>query len=167
MRVKRTAAERFRILRKRRGMTERDVAQLTGLSLSTICEIEGGLVRNPGVRTVMSVAEIVGVTLDVSFGYDDNHGELLREMPVSAGLRPRCRDCGTLQLDGRHHRRAECVLACSEAGRMSHEEIAEHLGYTPASVAVIISEEIRLRRRRPSAAIFTDAPWRAVGSARA
>jgi hypothetical protein len=118
----------------------------------------------------MKMVEVVGVTLDVAFGYDDDHGSLLRDMPLygfgNTFLPQRCRNCGTLQPEGRRHGLGECVLTCCEVGRMTDQEICERFGITLPTVQFIMAEEVAKRRAHRSVSIFTEAPRPILGSIR-
>ena len=52
--------ERLKALRTARGMSQMDVARVTGLSLSIVSQLEQGLTTNPRLNTVKVLCKALG-----------------------------------------------------------------------------------------------------------
>jgi DNA-binding XRE family transcriptional regulator len=59
-----TLARRLRRLRLGRGLSRRDVAAATGLNYFTVAQLEKGLVRNPGVLTMLPLCRLYGLSAE-------------------------------------------------------------------------------------------------------
>ncbi len=67
--------ERLRLLRRERGMTLKQLQDLSGIPLQTISHIERGFTDNPGVHTVIALAKALEVTVDYLAGQtQDRYG---------------------------------------------------------------------------------------------
>jgi transcriptional regulator with XRE-family HTH domain len=55
----------FRTLRETRGLTNAELARLSGVNNVTISQIEGGRIRSPTIWTVCKLADVLGVTAEV------------------------------------------------------------------------------------------------------
>src|SRR5262245_3867994 len=55
---------RVKELRVKRGMTQLELAKVTGLSLSIITQLEQGLTADPKMSTLKALAKALGVTMD-------------------------------------------------------------------------------------------------------
>lgn len=62
--------ERIAYLRKRRDMTQSALAKSSGLSQSTIAQIESGL-KDPSVKTLEKIAIALDVVIPILFASDD------------------------------------------------------------------------------------------------
>lgn len=62
--------ERISYLRKRREMTQSELAKSSGLSQSTIAQIESGL-KDPSVKTLEKLAGALDVVIPILFATDD------------------------------------------------------------------------------------------------
>lgn len=58
-------SDQMRLARKKAGYSMYALAKLTGVSVSSISEIEGGQNRNPGIITVAKLADVLSVSLDM------------------------------------------------------------------------------------------------------
>lgn len=65
-------AERVAYLRKKRSLTQAEVAKLTKLSQSTITQIENGK-KDPSIETVQKLAKALDVHVAVLFAEEDVH----------------------------------------------------------------------------------------------
>ena len=54
---------RIKKFRKEAGLTQRELAAQTGISLRTLIRLENGEIDNPGIRTIVNLAEV----LDIGF----------------------------------------------------------------------------------------------------
>jgi HAD superfamily hydrolase (TIGR01509 family) len=91
--------KRLQEVRRDKSMTQQELCQKAGLSYSTLAKIERGAIKSPSIFTILSIANVLGVTLDellgsiasgtprhangrtksgVSFVYFDIHGCLVR-----------------------------------------------------------------------------------------
>jgi transcriptional regulator with XRE-family HTH domain len=59
-----TPVTRLAALRHASGYTQREIAQLTGLSLATVKRLEGGQIANPPLRYLVNCALALHVGLD-------------------------------------------------------------------------------------------------------
>jgi DNA-binding XRE family transcriptional regulator len=164
-RLKIILPERMWILRKRRGLSQVEIANITGLSVSTISQIEGGQNPNPLLGSVDDIGRALCTTPDGLLGYNLLGFNGIQEPAITDGITPRCGQCGTLLLPGRTHIAGggECILACHESGNTC-ETIAVRFGHTPDSVCFIIREEMELRRLRPAVPVFADSARSALVS---
>jgi transcriptional regulator with XRE-family HTH domain len=55
---------RLAAARRRTGLTQEELARRAGVKLDTVRAIEQGRTRNPGIFTVLLLADQLGVTLD-------------------------------------------------------------------------------------------------------
>ena len=62
--------ERISYLRKRREMTQTELAAKSGLSQSTIAQIESGQ-KDPSVKTIEKLAKALDVVIPILFATDD------------------------------------------------------------------------------------------------
>jgi transcriptional regulator with XRE-family HTH domain len=67
-------SERLKRLRKAKGLTQQDLANAAGVSISVVVQIESGKITDPRASTLRGLAEQLGVTLDDLAG-DENGGE--------------------------------------------------------------------------------------------
>ena len=65
MSTKDVIAGNLRTLRKVRGMSQPDLAQKVGISPRTIARLEAGQVADPSINHVRSLAQALGVTVDL------------------------------------------------------------------------------------------------------
>jgi transcriptional regulator with XRE-family HTH domain len=65
-----TFPDRIKYFRERRGLTQASLAKLTGLTQSTIAQIEKGS-RDPSISTVKKLAQALDVHVAVLFAADD------------------------------------------------------------------------------------------------
>ncbi len=65
----------LRTLRGRRGMSQRQLATLAGLNITTIVDLEAGRTRRPQVATVGKLADALGVPIEVLLDVFDERVE--------------------------------------------------------------------------------------------
>ncbi len=63
--------KRIKILRLERGLTQRDIEEVTGVSRSHISKIESGKVANPGLDTLEKIAKALKVSISFLFHFDE------------------------------------------------------------------------------------------------
>lgn len=64
--------ERLKYMRERRDMTQSELAKRSGVSQSTIAQIESGK-KDPSLSTIKKVAEALNVHIAILFASDDVH----------------------------------------------------------------------------------------------
>lgn len=69
-----TLGEKIRTMRKERGFSIMDIREVTGLSKSTISEIENSK-SNPTADTLQKIAQALGVTVDIFFKEETDQEE--------------------------------------------------------------------------------------------
>ena len=57
-------AKRLKECRKNKGWTQQKLAEKTGLSFNTITKIEQGIGDSPTLKTLLKLADALGVSLD-------------------------------------------------------------------------------------------------------
>jgi transcriptional regulator with XRE-family HTH domain len=67
-----TLPDRLKYMRERRNMTQAELASKSGVSQSTIAQIESGK-KDPSLSTIKKVAEALDVHIAVLFASDDVH----------------------------------------------------------------------------------------------
>lgn len=50
--------------RMKSGMSQNQLAKLSGVPQSVICDIESGKTRNPRIDTLQAIAKVLGITVD-------------------------------------------------------------------------------------------------------
>jgi len=70
-----TLGEKIRRMRKERGFSIMDIREATGLSKSTISEIENSK-SNPTADTLQKIAKALGVTVDIFFKEETDQEEI-------------------------------------------------------------------------------------------
>ena len=55
--------------RRRAGLTQQDLCQKANLSYSTLAKIERGAIKSPSIFTIQSIADALGLSLDVLLGH--------------------------------------------------------------------------------------------------
>jgi transcriptional regulator with XRE-family HTH domain len=68
--------ERIAILRKRRRLTQRELALITGISANRLTKIENHYVNYPSSQTVILLAHALGVSADLILGIEEIPDEL-------------------------------------------------------------------------------------------
>lgn len=58
---------RIREVREAQRMTQEELAEKSGVSRGTISALENGTMRNTGSKTLLKLAEALGVTVDTIF----------------------------------------------------------------------------------------------------
>ncbi len=99
--LERRVGEQMQAVRRHRGLSLRELAQASGLSLTTVHQIETGR-TSPGLGTLQSLAAGLGVSLGALL---DGHGPAAPAVHVAASERPR------LQIPGGRLERLACGLA--------------------------------------------------------
>ncbi len=61
-------AEHLKIIRKQKGFTQQKLAEKTGLAFNTITKIEQGVGDSPTLKTLLKLADVLGVGLDELVG---------------------------------------------------------------------------------------------------
>ena len=64
-----TLAERIQRAMDKRGVTQADLARMTGITTSNIAYIVNGKTKDPRFQSVMLIAEALDVSLDYLAGY--------------------------------------------------------------------------------------------------
>ena len=64
-----TLAERIQRAMDKRGITQADLARMTGITTSNIAYIVNGKTKDPRFQSVMLIAEALDVSLDYLAGY--------------------------------------------------------------------------------------------------
>jgi transcriptional regulator with XRE-family HTH domain len=67
-----TLGERILILRRRRGLTQRELADVAGLNTNTIARVERGDLKDLGGQLVAKLAKALETTTDFLLGLSDN-----------------------------------------------------------------------------------------------
>ena len=62
--------ERMRVLRKEKGLTQKEIAEAVGVSWRAIQDIEAG--KNPGYSTMIKIADYFNVSMDYLAGRTDD-----------------------------------------------------------------------------------------------
>jgi transcriptional regulator with XRE-family HTH domain len=57
--------QNIRLERKRRKLTQRELADLLGMSRATISQIENGTIQDIGVRKIIRILEVLGLEIKV------------------------------------------------------------------------------------------------------
>ncbi|QQR91498.1 MAG: helix-turn-helix transcriptional regulator [Myxococcales bacterium] len=66
--AKNVIANNLRTLRKVRGLTQPELAGIVNMSPRTVARLEAGQVSDPGINQVRSLAQALGVTVDLLSG---------------------------------------------------------------------------------------------------
>jgi transcriptional regulator with XRE-family HTH domain len=82
--LERRVGEQLQAVRRHRGWSLRELAQASGLSLTTVHQVETGR-TSPGLGTLQSLANALGVSLGALF---DGHGPAAPAVYLPAGKRP-------------------------------------------------------------------------------
>lgn len=127
---------RITSLRQRHRLLKGELARKTGLSPSTIGELESGSFNGLRFQTIVTLAGFFEVGLDYMVGID--HAQVVRAAAIVG--RP-CPECGVLE----SHSVPQCALALYELGK-SHAFIAARFGMTLPTVAFMIREEMEVAR---------------------
>ena len=61
-------SEKIKSLRKKRGWTQQELAQYTGLSFNVITKIEQGVIQYPNLRTLIKIADAFNISIDELIG---------------------------------------------------------------------------------------------------
>lgn len=64
--------ERIKTLRKRKSLTQADLADMLGVSKTIVSAYESGL-RKPSYDVLVQIALIFGVSMNWMFGYEESH----------------------------------------------------------------------------------------------
>jgi transcriptional regulator with XRE-family HTH domain len=77
-----TMGEKILVIRRRREMTQRELAKMAGLSTNTISRLEQGDLKDLGGQAIAKVARALEVSADFLLGLTDEtaeseHGELV------------------------------------------------------------------------------------------
>lgn len=64
--------EKLNFYKKQKGMTNQQLANLTGITISTIDKITSGNNTNPKLRTIEALCNALGCTLDDIMDYNDD-----------------------------------------------------------------------------------------------
>lgn len=68
-------AQRIKVLLKEKGMKQKDLAAIGGLTTTTVCDTVNGK-REPGVLTLVSIANALGVSMDYLMGTEPTISEI-------------------------------------------------------------------------------------------
>jgi transcriptional regulator with XRE-family HTH domain len=67
--------ERILLLRRRQGLTQRELAKMAGLNSNTLARVERGEVKDLGGQSVAKLARALGCTTDYLLGMTDDTDE--------------------------------------------------------------------------------------------
>lgn len=83
-----TLGERILILRRRRGLTQRELAEATGLNTNTIARVERGDLKDLGGQLVAKLAKALETTADFLLGLseDPRQGNENEHRPTGVAL---------------------------------------------------------------------------------
>jgi len=59
--------QKIKELRKKAGLSQQKLANLTGLTVTSIANLEQGIVKDPSIQTVIKIADALDISLDVFF----------------------------------------------------------------------------------------------------
>jgi transcriptional regulator with XRE-family HTH domain len=62
--VAKSIGEVLRQARREAGLSARDLERLTGMSTASLSQIETGVRRDPGFRTVLRIARAIGISME-------------------------------------------------------------------------------------------------------
>ena len=74
--------EKLNFYKKQKGMTNQQLANLTGITISTIDKITSGNNTNPKLRTIEALCNALGCTLDDIMDYND---DTKKDTPTDSG----------------------------------------------------------------------------------
>ena len=57
--------DKIKSLRLKHSLSQEELAKRAGVSYNTVAKIEQGVIKNPGMKTLLSIAKALGVSLDV------------------------------------------------------------------------------------------------------
>lgn len=60
--------KRIKEFRKKSGLTQLQLAIKTGLAMTSIANLEQGVVKEPSIQTMAKIADALGLSLDELFG---------------------------------------------------------------------------------------------------
>jgi transcriptional regulator with XRE-family HTH domain len=80
--------DRLKELRKAKGLTQLQLSQASGLSLSIITQIEQGLTADPRLSTLRGFGKALGVSLDALVGEEEETPPKQPKEPPAPGKRP-------------------------------------------------------------------------------
>lgn len=66
-----TLAERIQYVMEQRGITQADLARMTGMTTSNIAYIVNGKTKDPRFQSVLLIADALGVSLNYLAGISD------------------------------------------------------------------------------------------------
>src|SRR5262249_42057372 len=67
-----TFGERLLIIRRRRGFTQKELAQIAGLNPNTVARLEQGNLHDLGGQSIVKLAQALHTTTDFLLGLSDN-----------------------------------------------------------------------------------------------
>lgn len=70
-------SQNFRDFRKNRNLTQKEMAEILGVSYQRVSQIEQGF-RPPSARDILTIAEYFNCTTDEVYGLDKNRKEELK-----------------------------------------------------------------------------------------
>lgn len=77
--ILKTLGRRIAQLRKQKGMSQEDFADVSGKMINTISNIERGL-SDPKVTTLMSISKALGISIDELFS-ENKQAQITEELP--------------------------------------------------------------------------------------
>jgi len=139
-------------LRAIRNLSLSDLAKLSGVSKSTIAEIETGQAKNVTLGTILKLCQFFGVSLDEITGFFDEVPHIKRP-GTSPGfalvnMKPVCMKCRGHLRRGERHFYEECIMHLHQEA-VSRERIAVIMECEVSTVDKIIAGVLsrRLGRR--------------------
>src|SRR5579884_1629703 len=155
-----------------------DFSVRSGISRSTLHDIEHGFGKNITFPVLLKLCNAHGASPDCMTGFDLVNGyvrtphegplvELYRNGPTrqqtASGVPVLCPECGTGRVSTRDHTQMECVTVLWEQGK-SVEHLATRFRVSVPVIRLMISEELDLREKRISSGVFTDDLRPLIGS---
>ena len=139
-------------LRAIRNLSLSDLAKLSGVSKSTIAEIETGQAKNVTLVTILKLCQFFGVSLDEITGFFDDVPHIKRPGTWAGStlvnMRPVCLRCNGNLRRGERHFLEECIMHLHE-NAVSRERISALCEVGVSAVDKIIADVLsrRLGRR--------------------
>lgn len=81
-----TLGERIHLIRRRRDLTQKALAEQAGLNTNTIARLEQGAIKDLGGRALGRLADALGTTTDYLLGRTNESGVDSQEEPTAEDL---------------------------------------------------------------------------------
>lgn len=83
--INKTIAGKIKKLRKKRGLTQKELSKLCGISPNCISEFESAK-HKPGIITLIKMANVIGVSIDYLVGISPNENKANSQIGKTLGL---------------------------------------------------------------------------------